>query len=163
MASIIDSVVQTAVASVLQGSADAFATAQIATGISTAAKYGWMIQRVEFSVSSGIVATPQTADADCIIQLSQGATKAAVLTPVDVDLIAEWRFCLPGIAAAVNAYYLPLSYRWEAPENTVIVDPTLNLLFDTTLTGVANTGYVKIFYYPVAINELDILRMIALR
>jgi len=163
MASILDSVVQSAVVSVLQGSADAFATAQLATGISTASKYGWMIQRIDFAWSAGIVATPQTADADAIIQICQGSAKAALVTPVDVDLVAEWRQAMPGIAAAVNAYALPLQFQWNAPENLVIVDPVLNLLVDSTSTGVANTGYAKIWYYPVAINELDILRMIALR
>lgn len=163
MASILDSVVQSAVVSVTQGSADAFATAQLATGISTASKYGWMIQAIDFSWSAGIVATPQTADADAIIQITQGSTKAALVSPVDVDLIAEWRQCFPGIAAAVNAYVMQLSMRWNAPENFVVVDPVLNLLVDSTATAVANTGYAKIWYYPVAINELDILRMIALR
>ena len=161
--SVLDSLVQSAVVSVLQGSADAFATSQLATGISTAARYGWMIQSIDFAWSAGIVATPQTADADAIIQITQGSTKAALVSPVDVDLVAEWRQCFPGIAAAVNAYQLPIQFRWQAPENLVIVDPVLNLLVDSTLTGVANTGYAKIWYYPVPISELDILRMIALR
>lgn len=163
MASILDSVVQSAVVSVAQASADAFSTAQLATGISTASKYGWMIQAIDFSWSAGIVAAPQTADCDAIIQITQGSTKAALVSPVDVDLVGEWRQCFPGIAAAVNAYVMQLSHRWMAPENFVIVDPVLNLLVDTTATAVANTGYAKIWYYPVAINELDILRMIALR
>lgn len=161
--SVLGALVQTATLAVTQGSADAFATVELATGISTAAKFAWLIERVEFAVSAGIVAAPQTADCDLIIQIAQGVVPAALKTPDDDDLICEWRSLMPGIASAVNAYLLPGGYTWWAPENFVVVDPALHLIVDSSATAVANTGYARIFYYPVELSELDILRMIALR
>lgn len=157
------SIVQLATINVVQGSADAFATTELQTGISTAARYGWMIERVEFAVSAGFVAAPQTADVDLIMQIVQGQTPVALLPPDDMDLVCEWRNLIPGIAAAVDAYLFPGGFTWWAPENLVIVDPTLYLSIDSSASAVANTGYARIYYYPVELSELDILRMLAQR
>lgn len=161
--SVLGALVQVANLAVTQGGNDAFATVELATGISTAAKFAWLIERIEFAVSAGIVAVPQTADADLIVQIVQGTVPASLLTPDDDNLICEWRNIFPGIAAAVNQYFFPGQYTWFAPENFVVVDPSIHLSVDSTLTGVANTGYARVYYYPVELSELDILRMIALR
>lgn len=163
MASITDRIVQMAQALVTQGAADAFVTAQIATGISTAAKYGWMLERVEFGVNQAIVAAPQTADCDFQCQIGQGVAPASIYPASSADLICERRVAIPGIAAAVNAYPLELYWTWRAPENYVIVDPTLNVVLDSTNTAVANSMICRVYYYPIQLQELDILRLISLR
>jgi len=43
------------------------------------------------------------------------------------------------------------------------VDPLLNVAIDSAATAVANSVSAKIFYWPVELSELDILRLIALR
>lgn len=163
MAGVTDRIVQLAQLALTQGSADAFVTGQIATGISTGARFGWLIDRVEFVVGVGIAAAPQTADCEFSAQLGQGAAPAALYSSVSTDLICERRVALPGIAAAVNAYAIELAWSWKAPDNYVVVDPLLNVAFDSTATAVANTLATRVYYYPIAITELDILRLIALR
>lgn len=163
MSGITDRIVQSAVASVLQGSADAFVTAQIATGISTGSRFGWMIDSVEFLLKETVVGAPQTSDCDLEMQLTQGTAPAAIIASSSTDLICERRLALPGIAAAVNAYVIELGWKWKAPDNYLVVDPLLNVVLDSTSTAVTNTLVCRIFYFPVQLQELDILRLIALR
>lgn len=161
--SILDKLVQQARILATQGSADAFVTAQLSTGISTAARYGWMIHQVDFTLAVAVAAAPQTSDCDVVMQLTQGEEAAALQASSAAAVIAERRIAIPGIAAAVNAYALDLVFSWKAPPNYVIVDPTVNLAVDSSNTSVANSVTAVIHYFPVQLDELDILRLIALR
>jgi hypothetical protein len=161
--SILDKLVQQARILATQGSADAFVTAQLSTGISTAARFGWMIHQIDLTLAVAVAAAPQTSDCDVVMQVTQGEEAAALQGASAAAVICERRIAIPGIAAAVNAYPLELVHSWKAPPNYVIVDPTVNLALDSTNTGVANSVVAVIHYFPVMLDELDILRLIALR
>jgi len=161
--SILNKLIQQARILATQGSADAFVTAQLSTGISTAARYGWMIHQIDFTLAVGVAAAPQTSDCDVTMQVTQGEEAAALLASSNSNVIAERRMAMPGIAAAVNAYLIDLVWSWKAPPNYVIVDPTVNLAVDSTNTAVANSVTAVIHYFPIELDELDILRLIALR
>jgi hypothetical protein len=161
--SVLGSLVQMASITVTQGSADAFATAELQTGISTASRYGWLIDRVEFQIQAGVTAFPVTADGDYEIQLVQGSVPTALLAFTDANLVANNKRGFVGTAAAAVAYTFDLKDMWMAPENLVIVDPSVHIAIDSANSGVALVGSLRIYYYPVELSELDILRMIALR
>lgn len=159
--SILGSLVQVARVQVTQGGADAFATTRLETGISTASRYGWLIDRVEFT-TSGVYSYVATNDSFFRAQIVQGATPTASLNPTDVDFVCEHFESIAGIAAAVAPVVIPDQRIWMAPENYVIVDPSIHLTIDSTNVGTLTVDAL-IFYYPVELAELDLLRMIALR
>lgn len=161
--SVLGALVQVATLQVTQSAADAFVSGQLSTGISTASRYGWLLDRVVLDISTNAVAAPQTSDVDITMQLYQGPAVTSVLAFDIDDLVCMYRVVVPGIAAAVNAYTLPVQSTWDAPENFVLVDPLLNLLIDSTSTGVSLVGTARVFYYPVELSEMDILRLIAQR
>lgn len=160
--SVINALSQFATASATQGSADAFATTRIETGISTAARYGWMIDTVEFYLD---VAASGWANADCSaqFQLLQGTVPTAVLAPTSADFICEARYAKMADGTPASTQTIPLTSQWKAPENFVIVDPAIHLAIDSTSTNVANTVVVRIFYWPVELSEMDLLRMLSVR
>lgn len=162
--SVLGALCQRAVIDVSQGSADAYNFATLQTGISTAARYGWLIERVQFSwFPDTLVAAPQTADWWARAQLHVGDDMAAITTPTTSTFVCEHQIVSAGIASAVNGEIIPTQYTWEAPENFVIVDPTIQLLVDSNATGAVNTAYAEIFYFPIELSEMDILRLIAQR
>jgi hypothetical protein len=159
--SILSEVIRRAEISATQGSADAFATTVVSTGISTTGNFGWLLKRIEFEVDPDIiVVAPQTADCSLQLQVAAGVQTNLVL-PNSNDFVAQMQMCMPGIAASTSAYQLPTQYVWEAPDNLVLVDPDLTLILDSTGTGAANVGTARIYYFPIELNELDILRLIA--
>lgn len=159
--SVLGSLVQTARIACTQGSADAFATARLETGISTASRYGWLLDRVDFVVA-GLNAYVATADADFTAQIVQGAVPTGTVAFTSPDLIAYCSVSTAGIAAAVAPVAFSNIYRWDAPENYVVVDPSLHITLDSSNQGTLTCTAI-IHYYPVELSELDILRMIALR
>lgn len=161
--SILGSLPQYVSASVTQGSADAFATTRIETGISTAAQYAWMLDRVEFYLNPVAFAGTAGADSDIQIQLAQGAVPTAVLTPTDPNLICRSSFSIVAQGTPAALQMIPGEFTWTAPENFVIVDPSIHLLVDSSATTLSNVVYTRIWYWPVQVSEMDLLRMIALR
>lgn len=161
--SILEALVQQVNVTVTQGGADAFAVTTIETGISTAARFGWLIDSVEFHFGTAISATPQTADCDAqLILTKEQITPTSLITPSDEDYIAGYRLAMPGIAAAVNQYVINLDYKWAAPPNTVVVAPRLQFAIDSSGTTATNVGYVRVNYFPMELSEMDLLRLIAL-
>ena len=160
--SILSEVIRRAEISATQASADAFAATVISTGISTTGNFGWLLKRIEFEVDPDIiVAAPQTADCSLQLQVAAGVQQSNPLLPNSNDFVAQMQMCMPGIAASTSAYSLPTQYVWEAPDNLVLVDPDLTLILDSTGTGAVNVGTARIYYFPIELNELDILRLIA--
>ena len=161
--SALGSLPQFVVASATQGSADAFVTTRIETGISTAARYAWMIDRVEFFLALGSIDAWANADSSFEAQITQGSAPAAIVAATSTDFICCRRLYKAADGTPASAQFVAPDLTWSAPENLVVVDPSLNLNVDSTATAVANVVVARIWYWPVELSEMDILRMLALR
>ena len=161
--SVLGSLPQYATAIATQASADAFATTRIETGISTASKYAWMLDRIEFFYRVADVTTWIAGACSIEAQVAQGATPAALVTPDSSDFICCDRIYNRSDGTEANFQTLQLRSDWTAPENFVVVDPSLNFSIDSTATGASNVVTCRIWYWPVELSEMDILRMLALR
>lgn len=159
--SILENLVQVAHVEVTQGGADAYADVEIATGISTAARYGWMLDRVEMMFGGYDEIVP-TADFSFEMALSRGQ-QTAMLDYQDEECICKSRVDGSGTAASTTAFQLVQPFIWQAPPNYVVVDPILTYAIDGDSTGGTFTSQARVWYFPVELQELDILRMIAQR
>lgn len=157
--SITDTLVQFASVEVTQGAADALITGTVNTGISTAATYGWMIEKMEYDIAT-MTAIPLATDQDIRIQVARGS-QTAFLDFDDDDVICQWQTFIPTIAGSVGNPVLQMPYIWIPPTNYVVANPTITLLMDSTGTGLALVGRLRIFYFPVKMSELDLLRILA--
>ena len=162
--SALGSLPQFVTAAVTQGSADAFATTRIETGISTAARYAWMIDRVEFFYDLATMAAAIAGANSGEVQIVQGAVPTALVSPTSADFVCCSRFVNRSDGTEANFQtILPLRDEWVAPENFVVVDAAIHLSIDSTATGQSLTHVIRLWYWPVELSEMDILRMLALR
>lgn len=157
--SIMDTLVQFASVEITQGAADALITGQVSTGISTAATYGWMIDKIEFDIAT-LTAIPLATDQDIRIQVARGA-QTAFLDFDDDDVICQWQTFIPTIAGSVGNPVFQMPYVWIPPTNYVVANPIITVLMDSTSTGIALVGRCRFFYFPVKMSELDLLRILA--
>jgi len=162
--SILNKVILNAGVSATQGSADAFVAAALQTGMSPASRFGWKIEKVEIELDVGLAAAPQTSDCNVEVALTQTAEDPTSIAPhvATPRVICKRSLILPGIAAAVNAYAVEGLWVWVPPPNFVVVASQLWLELDSANTGVANVASCRIFYFPIQLSEIDILRLNAI-
>lgn len=162
--SVIGTLIRDFNAQLTQSGADVFVTGATETGISTQANFGILVDRVEFSLSPLLLsqATP-AVDVEARIALLHGDTPTVntILDYSNDDLIALASFTIQGVAASTSDVYMPANWTWIAPPNYVVVAEQLHFVLDTTNTGQANVGAYRIFYTPIELSELDVLRLLS--
>ena len=136
--SALGSLAQYVTAIATQASADAYRTVRIETGISTAAKYAWMIDRVEFFWEYTAVKAWIAGACDAEAQLTQGNVPQALIAPDEADFICRSVIVNRSDGTEANFQTLMLRDEWQAPENFVVVDPAIQISRDRNATGQAN-------------------------
>jgi len=160
MSSFTDALVQRYAVALTQSGADAASAVEIDTGISTAAAFGWMIERIELVIAD-LLTIPLATDQDIHFQVHKGPSQGAFLAPTDNDVVWDWKLMVPTIAGSVGNPVIESPAVFLPPPNLVVVNPTLTLRVDTTGTGLTSTFYGVIYYTPITVSELDLLRLLA--
>jgi hypothetical protein len=133
---------------VTQGSADAFAEAEMSTGLSNVTRQAYRIRRIEFYVPAGLIG----ADCEVGIQLMRKST--AALNPNSVACIAGWWRKVELTTSGMFAWdVFPNAQTYSRDEDLVIVEETLYLDVDSTGTSLSLTVGCRIGYETRTITE----------
>jgi len=140
--------------------ADAATVDEMDTGISTQANFGLLIHKIEGVIDVG--GDPvQTSDCRADFQLAIGQQTGLVSGGYNSnDLILQRVVGYEGIAASTSSYPHLMSFEWMAPPNLVIVNPTITAILDTTNMANACTTTGRIWFSPIELTELEVLRLL---
>lgn len=141
------------VASIVQGSNDAFVEATIVTQLSSLSRTAWVINLISFQ-TPGL----PNAGADIEMCLSRG-TKTAMPQLTDRDVIyklkREVKFTTSG------AQYQNVMEHFSPAQDIFIVEENIYLQMDSAGTSASNTGYVAVDVTPKQISEAQRLAILA--
>lgn len=144
---------------VTQGGADAFAEAQIQTGLEGQTANAFAVQAITYEFDT----THLFVGATCDIELSlTRRTKSAMPNITDTDLIHKWHygsFFVTGVGQAVQP---PLLQEWRPPGDVLIVEDPLFLQIDSSNTALTSTAVVVIEFEIVSIDALSRLQLLTL-
>lgn len=142
-------------ATATQGSADAFAETEFATGLSAATRTAFRIRRIEFYL-------PALAEADSNIQLVLRRNSAAAIAIAGSAVIASiWRQSqITTSGAVIQEISGPtLTYTYAKDEEFLVVEESLFLDIDSAGTSASNAGSVRIGYETRQITENERLQI----
>jgi len=159
--STLDALVQMTQFDLVQAAADGVAVVEVDTGISTAATFGWLIDRIEFHLADTLEGIPLATDQQIRLQLARGPSTGVFLPVSNDDMICDFLVMLPTIAGSVGNPVLTSPLVWVPPDNYVIASPTVTARLDTAGTGLTETYGCRIFWFPIEMSELDLLRILA--
>lgn len=141
-------------ASVTQGSADAFAEAEMATALSGISNVAFRVRELIFEFS-----TVGSVSSQMAIWLSR-RTKTAQPKITDRDILAlvhnSYQFTTSG--AAVRSFVH--RYTYDEDDELLIVEDPLYLGIDSASTAQTLTGYCRVGYERVSISALDRLTLL---
>jgi hypothetical protein len=161
MSDFTDALIQRFAVTLTQGGADAAIASEIDTGISTAAAFGWLIERVELFLPD-LTTIPLATDQEIRLQVHSGPSQGAFLVDTDNDVLCDLKLTMPTVAGSVGNPVIMSPWIYVPPGNRVIVNPTITCRLDTAGTGLTATYIAAIYYTPISISELDLLRMLAI-
>lgn len=141
--------------SATQGSADAFAEVEFATGLSGAVRTAYRIRLIEFYVPlfGGV-----TSSAECLIRRSS----AAAMSYTNAGVIAAFRRGVQFTTSGqIQQEVFPNRQVFERDADLLIVEETLYFHVDSTATTVANTFHFRIGYETRSITENERLSIMA--
>jgi len=148
-----------ATVSVTQASADAFVQGVIDTQISTNSNAVWSVRHVDFYLNpQNCYAWANPADIAVSMCLTD-ASKTSVVDPGDQDWLEGAVFAINAAAAAVCSILVPCYLDKELPGGLLVASPALYFGLKTFNTGVANTAICRIWYEPVRVSEIELLRL----
>lgn len=143
------------IGSVTQGSNDAYAIAEIATGLSNLARTAWRVRCVEWYV-------PALPGVDCNIQASLRRSSAAALGLLSQAVISGvWRaaeFTTSGMSYQAN---FPNVQLYSRDMDLLIVEETLYLDVDSATTSASNTVGIRVGVESRTITENERLTILA--
>lgn len=133
---------------VTQGSADAFATAEIATGLANA-NLAYRIRGITLNWPSAV-----EVDADMQVQLAR-RTPAALLGLADRTLL--WLRTRQTFLTTSGLIVVERVVEQLYPRDLdlLIVEDPIHICIDSTGTGVANTAVCRIYYEEARITPLE--------
>lgn len=139
-----------------QGSADAFVEAEIATGLSNVTRSAFRIRRIEWY-------TPGVIGADSSVTMTLRRTSAASVSFLAANAMIGGRWVSTELTTSGMFTYEPfITIPYAKDEELLIVEETLFLQLDSTGTGNANTGAVRIGYEVRSITETERLSILSL-
>jgi hypothetical protein len=141
-----------------EGGADVFVQATEYTGIDSGAGYGWLIKRIETMIPLAQAIEAIAADNSIAFSLSnRSLTAVGDLTDSDVIYVdgTAGQLVTTGFGTAQRKFV------WDAPDGVIVVSPALYAQLDSTGTGLSLTAHMRIYYEPVKLTELEILRMLS--
>jgi len=146
-------------ASVVQGSADAFAETEFQTGLSNVTRQAYRIRRIEWYVPAPIGADSNIAM--CLRRNSSASLSTLVGNPMiagfdqTMELTTSGMVLIPKMGPMlVNTY--------AKDEELLVVEESLFLQIDSTGTSASNTGFIRVGYETRAITENERLSIQAL-
>jgi len=134
--------------SVTQGSADAFATAEIATGLANA-NLGYRVRGIQLSFPS-----PVEVDSDVVIQLAR-RTPTAALSFSDRTLLWSYSRFLRLTTSGLLVYDNPIIWNIPKDMELIIVEDPIHILVDSSSTAAANAASARIYYEEVKLTALE--------
>lgn len=141
-------------ASVVQGSADAFAQAEMATALTGLTNVAFRVREILFEFSAF-----GTVTSDQFLWIAR-RSKTAIPAVTDRDVLAmhslSYKFTTSG--ASSRKFVERLAFA-EDDELLIVEDP-LYLGIDSTATALTLTGYARIGYERVSISALDRLSLL---
>lgn len=145
------------VGSVTQGSADAFAEAEIQTGLANVSNSAFRIRRIEWYM-------PALASADSEIMMSIAGRTLSAINLVAVSVLAGlWKKVELTTSGSPVYELFPNAERYDRDEDLVIVEESIFLQIDSTGTGASNSGSVVVWYEPRSITQTERLTIQAAR
>lgn len=139
---------------VTQGSADAFAEAQVATALQGLSNVAFRVREILFERSSVGAASSTIA-----LWLAR-RTKAAQPRVSDRDVLAMWNTTFQLTTSGAEERELVHRQVFSEDDELLIVEDPLYLGIDSGSTSQALTGYVRIGYERVSISALDRLTLL---
>lgn len=135
------------VAAVNQGSNDAFAQAEMATGLSEGTRTALRVRRIEWWLPAiGGVSS------DVLVQLFRRSQSAASYS--SSAMIASCaKYAKFTTSGATVTEQFPNVQTWERDEDLLIVEPTLYLVIDSTSTSASNSATCRVWYETRTITE----------
>lgn len=134
------------IATLTQGSADAFVQASMNTGLSASSNTGYVIKQIlmEFNdtLTSGGAPSRELA-------LSR-ASKAAMPTLADDDVIFKSK--VAARLATSGAYIEDIAKVYVPQYDIILIEDVIYWQFDSAATGVANTAIVRLVVEPVKVT-----------
>jgi len=134
--------------SVTQGSADAFATAEIATGLANA-NLGYRVRGIQFSFPG-----PVEVDSDIVIQLAR-RTPTAALGFSDRTLLWSFARYVKLTTSGIFVYDNPVIWTIPKDMELIIVEDPIHILVDSSSTGLANVASARVYYEEVKLTALE--------
>jgi len=134
--------------SVTQGSADAFATAEIATGLANA-NLGYRVRGIVLAWPG-----PVETDADYIIQLAR-RTPSAALSLTDRTLLWTATRYIKLTTSGIFTYENPSIWLFPKDLGLLIVEDPIHILIDSTGTSLSNAASCRIFYEEEKLTPLE--------
>lgn len=151
---------QSAKLTVVQGVADGFVQGSLDTQISTESNAVWLIHRLEFMLEPSAVANWGIADTYATASVTDEA-KTSVVPVSDDDWLEGFALANPTHPGATSANWPVCAYmRRDLPgDGLLVAAPAMYMQFKTHGTSVINTLHLKLWYEPVRVSEIDLLRL----
>lgn len=140
----------------LEGGADTFVEANVATEIVPADGYGILLRAIEITFTAGAFNT-LGADAYAYWSLTRD-TKVAVAAYDDADCFLSdgFNFAL----TTSGAVLVPSRWEYRPVAGIPIVEPYIYMQLDSNATGVALHAFCRMEYERVKLSEVEILRIL---
>jgi hypothetical protein len=134
--------------SVLQAAADAFATAELATGLANA--------NLAYRIRGIVVAwpSPVEVDSDCAVQILR-RTPSALVGLGDRTLIYAQQRLMRLTTSGIFEYDIFTETFYPKDLDFLIVEDPIFLSIDSSSTGAANSAAARIYYEEVRITALE--------
>lgn len=143
------------IGSVTQGGADAFAEAEIPTGLTPATNVAFRIRFLEFFVPvlPGVDSQAQVALSRKSFSSFPGFSERSIIARVDRNL----ELVTSGIAVQDPVVRI----KFDADDDVLLVEDPIYFQIDSNNTGAANTSVVRVGYQVIRISEIDRLTLVA--
>lgn len=143
------------IGTVAQGSADAFAEAEIVTGLANTPNTAFQVTDVVLQLAPVI-----GADSSSEAAISRKSF-AAMPTYADRAVICYEKQICELTTSGMDVYSPNVHFKWAPDEDMLVVEDPLYLEIDTNGTSATNTARCRIMYKSVRISEVDRLALIA--
>lgn len=143
--------------SATQGAADAFVQGSVLTGLTGRQAYNIRTLELEIATANSFAVDQSEIE----VSLSR-RSKTAIPTIADPDVIWRWRYQARAAGAAyLTVYTKVFSVIFPVDFELPVVEETLYMQLDSTLSGFTNTAIVRMGVELDTMSDIDRLNLIA--
>lgn len=148
------------VATITQGSADAFVQASIATALTGLSKTAFRLKTIEIELGQ---ARSVASGADYQFTLARKSYAAMPTSPMleKANIFALRLGAAQASAVGFSFYDRIITHTYTDDDAPIIVEDPVYAQLDSASTSVANVLYVRLGYWQETISEVDRLTLIA--